>query len=122
MERTLISADPAKSLPLFHVPAAAAEKSPAEQTRWLSEILRDEISPEGLAELQRHGRFGPLAEVFPDEANRWAESARLPVESCVAFRMERDGIRAEVVLHQTPAGFRVVRCNNVKQMAPASKS
>ena len=36
--------------------------------------------------------------------------------------MERDGIRAEVVLHQTPDGFRVVRCNNVKQMAPASKS
>ena len=118
VERTLISVDPSQSLPLFHLPSAAAEKAPAEQARWLSEILRDEISPEGLAELQRHGRFGPLAEIFPEEAKRWAESAHLPVESCVAFRMERDGIRAEVVLHQTPAGFRVVRYNNVKQMAP----
>ncbi len=120
IERALISADPSQSLPLFHIPSAAAEKAPAEQARWLAEILRDEISPEGLAELQCHARFGPLTEVFPDEAKRWAESAHLPVESCVAFRMERDGIRAEVVLQQTPRGFLVVRCNNVKHMAAPS--
>ena len=30
VERALVSADPSKSLPLFHIPSAAAEKSPAE--------------------------------------------------------------------------------------------
>ena len=86
--------------------------------RWIADVLRDEVSAEGLAELRRHARFGPLAEVFPDEAKRWADTASVPVGECVAFRMERDGLRAEVVLHRTPAGFRILRCNNVKQMAP----
>ena len=42
----------------------------------------------------------------------------MKVEDCVAFKMERAGIRAEVVLLREGETYRVVRCNNVKQMAP----
>lgn len=122
IDRALTSSDISKSLPLLELPAAAAARSPDDQAQWIADVLRDEVSSAGLEELRRHARFGPLAEVFPKEGRSWAESAHLSVESCVAFRMERGGIRAEVVLHQTPDGLRVLRCNNVKQMAPPAKS
>ena len=122
VERAIASSHAEKTLPLLALPSSAAAKSPEEKTRWIADVLRDEVSAEGLAEIRRHARFGPLAEVFPAEAQRWADTAGVPVEDCVAFRMERDNIRAEVVLHKSPSGFRIVRCNNVKQMAPAPKS
>ena len=117
ISRLLTSADIAKVLPLLELPPAAEARSPEEQVQWIADVLRNEVSDAGLEELRRHGQFGPLAEVFPEEAARWVDSAHLAVRDCVAFRMERDGIRAEVVLHQTSSGFRVLRCNNVKQMA-----
>ena len=40
--------------------------------------------------------------------------------SCVAFRLEQDNIRAEVILVREGNTHRVVRCNNVKQMAAAN--
>lgn len=122
LQSALAGRDTASALAQVEIPAAIAGKPPAEQQRWLGEVLQDEISAEGLAALAGEGRFGPVTEVFPDEARGWADGASVPVEECVAFRMERDGIRAEVVLHRTPAGLRVIRCNNVKQMAPHSKS
>ena len=122
LQTALTASDPASVLKDIQAPAAVTVKSPAEQGRWITEVLRDEVSAEGLAALARQGRFGPVAELFPDEARRWADGAGVRVEECVAFRMERDGLRAEVVLHQSPAGLRVIRCNNVKQMAPPSKS
>jgi hypothetical protein len=118
LHSALAGRDTASALSQVEIPAAIAGKPPTEQQRWLGEMLQDEISAEGLAALTRQGRFGPVAELFPGEARRWADTARVPVEECVAFRMERDGLRAEVVLHRTPAGYRIVRCNNVKQMAP----
>jgi hypothetical protein len=120
IERALTSSEVSKTMPLLELSPSAAARSPQDQTQWIADVLRDEVSAAGLVELRRHARFGPLAEVFPEEGKRWAEAAHLTVERCVAFRMERDGIRAEVVLHQTSTGFRVLRCNNVKQMAPTT--
>ena len=120
IDRALTSSEVSKTMPLLELSPAVAARSPEDQMQWIADVLRDEVSAAGLDELRRHARFGPLAQVFPEEAKRWAESAHLAVESCVAFRMERAGIRAEVVLHQTPTGFRVLRCNNVKQMALAA--
>ena len=117
LERALKSAELSKITSLVELPPVEAARSREDQSQWLAEVLRDEISVSGLAELRQRAEFGPLADIFPLEAKCWAESAHVPVQNCVAFRMERNGIRAEVVLHQTPTGFRVLRCNNVKQMA-----
>ena len=107
------------------LPAAIQGRTTAEQFEFLQKALRDEISPEGLAALRRDGTFGSLTNIFPTEAARWSTSAGVKLDDCVAFKMERNGIRAEVVLVKeskpespNPA-FRVVRCNNVKQMAAA---
>ena len=118
MERLLATADAAKVVEQVVMPTSAPVRTPVEQAQWLKDILRDELSPAGIAKLRRSGSFGPLAEIFPDEALRWADAAKVRVGDCVAFRIERNGVRAEVVLLQTASGFRVVRCNNVKQMAP----
>ena len=120
MRAALDSLDPATALKGAQLPAPIAEKPVAEQARWLREMLADEISADGLAALARGARFGPLLDLFPEDGPRWAATVKVPPGECVAFRMEREGIRAEVVLHQAPAGHRVIRCNNVKQMAPTA--
>jgi len=111
------------------LPAAVAGRTPAEQTEFLTKALRDEISPEGLAVLRREGQFGSLQELFPQEATAWATQAGVKLEDCVAFKLERNGLRAEVMLVKLSSiehpessiapGYRIVRCNNVKQMAAA---
>ncbi len=103
-----------------------------EQAEFLTKALADEISPEGLAVLQREGSFGPLATVFAAEAEGWAKQGGVKVEDCVAFKLERNGLRAEVVLAAgTPlaprlsplaTSMRILRCNNVKQLALSSLS
>jgi len=78
--------------------------------------------------LKRDGAFGPLANLFPAEAETWAKQAGVKPEDCVAFKLERNGLRAEVVLVRTPdsplvprpsslPGYRILRCNNIKQLA-----
>lgn len=99
------------------LPAAVSGRTSAEQTEFLTKALRDEISPEGLAVLRRQGKFGALTDLFPVEAKTWAEQAGVKPEDCVAFRMERDNIRAEVVLVREGETYRIARCNNVKQLA-----
>ena len=47
----------------------------------------------------------------------WCQQSGIDMDNCVAFKMERAGIRAEVVLVREGETYRVVRCNNVKQMA-----
>lgn len=98
-------------------PPSFATRATDDQARWVAGVLSDEVSNDGIAKLRRQARFGPLLEIFPAEAARWAEVANLPASECVAFRLERAGTRAEVVLHQSSSGFRVLRCNNVRQMA-----
>jgi hypothetical protein len=112
-------------LNLLVLPQALASRTRAEQTDFLRKVLRDEISPEGIEALRQHGTFGPLREVFPQEAEGWAHQAGVKPEDCVAFKLERsNAFRAEVVLvmpstaaAQPSTPFRILRCNNVKELA-----
>lgn len=107
------------------MPAAIRSQTQSEQEEFIVKALTDEISPAGVEALKRQAEFGPLKSVFPKEATDWCSQAGVNMDDCVAFTMERAGIRAEVVLvndappatrHSSPA-YRVIRCNNVKQMA-----
>jgi hypothetical protein len=104
-------------------PQALDGRTPAEQTEFLTKALQNEISPEGLAVLKREGRFGSLRALFPKEADHWAELAGVNPEECVAFKAELNGLQAQVVLFKDSttsdplSAFRVIRCNNVKQLA-----
>lgn len=103
------------------MPSAIQTRTPAEQTEFLVKALADEISPEGVASLKAHAEFGPAKILFPIDCLRWCQQAGVNVDDCVAFKMERAGIRAEVVLARDGATYRIVRCNNVKQMADEQK-
>jgi len=116
-----------KLLNVLVVPQALANRTRAEQIDFIRKVLRDEISPEGIYALRRHGTFGPLKDLFPKEAAGWASQAGVAPEDCVAFKMERpSGFRAEVVLVKATAlgqqssakpVCRILRCNNVQQLA-----
>jgi hypothetical protein len=99
------------------VPGAIRDRSSAEQQQFLEKALSDEVSPEGVLALKRHAEFGTPKSLFPNEAAVWSHQAGVNADDCVAFKMQRAGIRAEVVLRREGQAFRVVRCNNVKQMA-----
>jgi hypothetical protein len=130
LNAALHSADRTGLLGLVVIPAAVQTRTAPEQSEFLVKALNHEISPEGLAVLRRDGAYGPLKEVFPTEAEGWASQAGVSVEDCVAFRMERHGLRAEVVLVKpstlnaqpstSEQSYRIVRLNNVKQMDDAN--
>ena len=122
----LNSGDTTKLLETVALPDALLGRTAAEQSEFLRKALADEISPEGLAMLRRDGQFGPLTNIFPAEATQWASQAGVNVGNCVAFKLERPGLRAELVLagpsslnSQPSTAFRIVRCNNIKQLAEA---
>lgn len=98
-------------------PDLMKEKSREQASRWLRDVLRDELSPEGVAALRKEGDFGKLTDLFPEHALSWAKAAGAAPDECLALRMDRAGVTAEVVLVPGPHGFRISRCNNVKQMA-----
>jgi hypothetical protein len=130
LDTALHSGNRAELLDLVVMPAAVQDESWAEQLEFLGKALGDEISPAGLAVLKRHATYGPLKELFPAEAVRWASQARVDPDDCVAFKLERHGQRAEVVLVKLatpkpqplgpPLFYQVVRLNNVKQMADST--
>jgi hypothetical protein len=99
------------------VPLGRIEQTVWEREEFLRKALRDEVSPEGIAVMKREGTFGPLREVFPAEAEKWGTLFGVRPEDCFAMRMERKGLRAEVVVLAKGGEYRVLRCNNVKQMA-----
>jgi hypothetical protein len=103
-------------------PTVAEGKSPAEYDRWIREVLYEEISPEGLAVLKEEARFGPLLDLFPEQAEAWTSPYSIPAAECLAFRMERSGITAEVVVAPYKGSYKIIRCNNIKQMALLPKS
>lgn len=128
LQAALQSGDSAQILASIALPASLQGRTVAEQSEFLLKSLADEISADGLAVLQRDGQFDSLTNLFPAEAQQWAAQAGVPVENCLAFKLQRNGLRAELVLapdspyrtsHPT---FRVVRCNNVKQMAGTTLS
>ena len=103
----------------LELPQALLDRTPPEQVEFITKALRDEISPEGIIALKRNGAFGPLKQLFPTDAEAWAKQAGVSPAECVAFRLEKNGLLAEVVLHMQEKTCRIVRCNNVKQMAAA---
>ena len=103
------------------MPAAVSDRTPAEQREFIVKALADEISPEGVQALKQHAEFGPVKSVFPNDYSKWCEQAGANPDDCVAFKMERAGISAEVVLLREGETYRIVRCNNVKQMADEAK-
>lgn len=110
-------------LDLLVVPAALRGRSAPEQTEFLAKVLEDEISADGLTVLAKQGACGPLKALFPAEAETWAQKAGVNPDDCLAFKLERPGFRAEVVLvadksagASAPA-FRIVRLNNVRRLA-----
>jgi len=122
LDTALHSGDRAELLHLVVMPTAIQGRTAPEQSEFLAKALNDEISPEGLAVLRKHGRYGPLKELFPAEAETWAKRAGVNPDDCVAFKLERAGLCAEVVLYK-PANPEspclIVRLNNVKQLAEA---
>jgi hypothetical protein len=133
LDRALESGNRPELVDLLIVPAAVRDRTVPEQSEFLAKALADEIAPAGLAVLRKHGAYGPLKKLFPVEAEAWANQAGVRADDCVAFRLERRGLRAEVVLLRPSdfesevtrgqAPFRIVRVNNVKQMAePATHS
>lgn len=119
LNSALSNPNPSQLLNAVLLPTAVRERTQAEQQEFVVKALADEISPAGVDALKRHADFGPLKSLFPDEAATWCEQAGVNMDDCVAFKMDCDGIRAEVVLVREGQAYRVVRCNNVKQMAMA---
>lgn len=115
--QALTSEDSAALLENVVLPRAFQAETISEQTEFLVKALHDEISPDGVLALKHHATFGSLEKIFPDEAAAWCKQANINPDNCVAFKMERAGIRAEVVLVREGNAYRVLRCNNVKQMA-----
>jgi len=99
------------------VPGAYRSRTVQEQEDFLRKALKDEISAKGLAELKRIGQYGPLVDVFPESGPKWAKQFGADPGDCVAFKAERNGLLAELVLLQTNSFYRVLRCNNVAQLA-----
>jgi hypothetical protein len=128
LNTALQSGDGAALLSLIAIPKVVAGRSAPEQSEFLRKALQDEISAEGLEVLNREGQFGQLTNIFPVEAQKWATQAGAKPGDCVAFKLERPAICAEVVLVRDPSLpggnpkpiYRVVRLNNVRQLAESN--
>jgi hypothetical protein len=101
---------------LVYLPSVVSEQSGDERIRFLREVLSNEVSVAGIKALRTNGQFGPLRMIFPEQADRWAKLFQINAEDCVAFKMQRNGITAQLVLVKQKNEFRILRCNNVKQM------
>lgn len=117
----LTASSPEAVLRTVRLPSAVTRKTEAEQAEFVRRALAEEISVDGLRILGRHGEFGPLLSLFPTDGPGWAASAGVAPDQCVAFKLEQADRRTEVVLHLDAQGHRVVRCNNVSQLAAVAK-
>ena len=98
------------------MPAVYRQRTTQEQDDFIRKALKDEISGDGLRVLVQSGEFGSLREMFPAEAEAWTKPHGINPGECVAFRASRDSLQAELVLHVTQSGYRIIRCNNVRQL------
>ena len=99
------------------IPPALSQRTASEQAEFLRKALRDEVSPAGITALKREAIFGSLRVVFPEQAGRWSQQAGVNVDDCVAFKMEKSGIQAQVVIYRSGSDFRILRCINVSRLA-----
>ncbi|MDB6005879.1 MAG: hypothetical protein JWR15_2866 [Prosthecobacter sp.] len=106
---------------LVQAPAFLNDRSQPERDLLTLNLLEGEVSPEGLAILTKDGDFGPLRSIFPSEAESWSKALAVNAEECVAFRLQKGGFTAELVLHrQADDTYRVLRCNDIRQLAQSS--
>ena len=119
LQAALDSANAETTLKTILLPASIQGRTSAEQAEFIRKALQDELTPGGIDLLKKQAAFGPLREMFPLDAEKWARQAGVNVQDCVAFRLEKGGVRIEVVLVKQGESYRVVRCNNVKQVAVA---
>lgn len=75
LQMALASPDTRNLLRQLALPTAFSGRSETEQGEFVRKALADELSEAGLAALQREGRFGSLAEIFPLDGVRWAQQA-----------------------------------------------
>jgi hypothetical protein len=115
----LVSTKGSELLDTVVIPVAIQDLTPAEQQHFLSKVLADELLSDGVLVLRGHAQFGSAKSIFPNECAGWCQQAGVNPDDCVAWRMERAGIQAEVLLVHAGEGYRIMRCNNVKQMAEA---
>lgn len=101
----------------IQIPDGVRDRTSAEQLEFIRKSLQDEFSPEGFAMLKKHATYGPLKQIFPNEADAWTKQAGVNPDDCVAFKLEQNGLSAEVVLVSEGSAFKILRCNNVKQLA-----
>lgn len=99
------------------IPVAYRQRTDQEQEDFIRKALRDEISAEGLDVMREIGEFGPLREIFPAKAEDWTSPLGISPDDCVAFRATKGGVQAELVLFVAGEQPRIVRCNNVRQLA-----
>jgi len=116
-ETSLNSSESSLLLKQVAIPQAVRGKTPQEQAEFIRKALRSEISEDGLRLIAKHGSFGPLNQIFPDEGAAWARQAGVNPDDCVALKSENRGLKAEIVMEIHGETYRVVRCNNVKQLA-----
>lgn len=103
---------------LLIAPPVFAERSHPEMILLMRDLLNSEISAEGLDILAEEGEFGPLKDLFPDQASAWLLPYGLSPDDCVAFKIQRGPLTAELVLHRQPdGGFKVLRANDIRQLA-----
>jgi hypothetical protein len=113
----LVSHQSSELLEAVVMPTVIRSRTQAEQQEFIAKALADEISPEGVLALKHRAQFGPAKSIFPAEYAEWCRQAGVAADDCVAFKMERAGIQAEIVLVHEGETYRVVRCKDVKQMA-----
>lgn len=107
---------------LVYSPPFLNDKSAVERDLLILDLLATEVSAEGMAILIRDGDFGSVLKLFPAEALGWCQAFGVKAADCDAFRLQRGEFTAELVLHrQSDASYRVLRCNDIRQLAnPAS--
>jgi len=114
LERAVIEGNAELLAQIVLPPATVRGRSRVEGDRLLLEILSGEVTAEGVELLRRRGQWGPLLDVFPEEAEKWTDPVGIDPALCVAFRLDGSESRAEVVMVNQEDRMRVLRCNDVR--------
>ena len=99
------------------LPSVYRQRTVQEQNDFVRKALMDEISEEGVRVIASKGEFGTLREMFPVEAESWTKPHGINPDECVAFKASKGNIQAELVLQVIENDYRIVRCNNIRQLA-----